>query len=198
MAAQARCQVHVAFTAFMDGRDVDPTSGLGYVDEFCALSWPTSPRTTAAMPASPPFRAAITPWTATSAGSASSSPTTPWPSRSTVQTTTPHAGMRGLLTPPTTSRDEFVKPFACDRTRRISRRRQRRSSSTSVPTVRARSPCALTEPDFDGFQREQVAPSSPMSAMTEYDAHHAQRRWSHPRTDRAQNGSGRVSQQARA
>lgn len=65
---------------FMDGRDVDPHSGAGYVADLVDFLAKFPPRP-AATPASPRSRVAIGPWTATTAGSASSSPTTPSPRR---------------------------------------------------------------------------------------------------------------------
>lgn len=50
--------------AFMDGRDVDPQSGAGYMSEFCAFLAKISRRPVATL-ALPPSRAVIGPWTAT-------------------------------------------------------------------------------------------------------------------------------------
>ena len=139
-------------TAFLDGRDVPPASGAGYLDELqevldglCGdgLRRPSSAR----------CRDATSPWTATTAGSASQRA---WRD--------PGAGRAAC------AMTAYPPPMRCARSYDAGRNRRVRGalraatggvwptatrwcSSTSVPTGRARSPAPLWTTASTGFER---------------------------------------------
>lgn len=85
----ARVYLH----CFLDGRDVAPTSGAGYVRQlrdYCASSAPARSRR---------CRAASTAWTATSAGTASRPATTPWSAARVYRIPTPSTRWRPATLP---------------------------------------------------------------------------------------------------
>ena len=152
---------HVYLHAFLDGRDVSPTSGADFVARTVeavpgASAWARSPRSWAA----------TTPWTGTSAGTGWRRPTTPWSTaRAPLQNPDPVAAVRDSYDQGVT--DEFVEPVVCDSEGTI-------SDNDSViffnfrPDRAREITRALVDPDFDGFTR-QFFPVT-FVCNTEYDA----------------------------
>ena len=146
--------IPVVVHAFTDGRDTPPQAGAGYM---CRISRPRCRQTRP----SPPSAAATTRWTATSAGSACSRPTTSSPQAKGAHFPTAEPRSRPATRQNVT--DEFIKPavigdyagmkdgdamlcfnFRADRVREIL--------------------AALLDPAFDGFPPHARRNSPPPSA----------------------------------
>ena len=91
--ARRKC-LRCTSTAFLDGRDVSPTSGLGFVQQL-----QDKMRELGVGQIADRSRAATTPWTGTAAGSASSGPMTPWRAAAPPLPRTPARPSRPLTTP---------------------------------------------------------------------------------------------------
>ena len=135
--AKERGATRVFVHAFLDGRDVPPELGLGFVRAARARS----SRELGRRARSPRSWAATTRWTATSAGSASRRRGARWCSARARRSPRPRRRSRRSYAAGVT--DEFVVPAVVAARRRAGRRRARTatrsSSSTSARTAPARS-----------------------------------------------------------
>ncbi|MFQ9053789.1 MAG: hypothetical protein ACLR5H_12160 [Oscillospiraceae bacterium] len=135
-----RCIVH----AFLDGRDVSPTSGRDFVAAlpgYSARPW--------AWAKSPPLWAGITPWTGTTAGSGCSWPMTPWSTARASRIPTPWPPWPSPM--PTMSPTSLWSPWSATPEGTI-------SDNDSIiffnfrPDRAREITRAIVDPEFDGFQ----------------------------------------------